>query len=93
MKDTIPVIDIAIWEMHGSGQAGKYQLAISWFAGGSITLGKQYTTKKDARAALSAIRKRMPVVFMDEQFGLLRAILARINRQRISRELENIDIL
>ncbi len=80
MKDAIPIIDISIWEMSHSDNSNKYQLAISWFAGGSITFGKRYGTKKDARTALSTIRRRLPCVFMDEQFGLLRAIQARINR-------------
>ena len=93
MKDAVAIVDISIWDMSHSDDSNKYQLAISWFAGGSITLGKRYATKKDARAGLSAIRKRMPAVLMDEQFGLLRAILARVERQRISHELENIDLL
>ena len=93
MKDAIPIIDISIWEMPHNDDNHKYGLAVSWFAGGSITFGKGYATKKDARKGLSAIRRRMCTVSMDEQFGLLRAILVRVERQRISQELENVDIL
>lgn len=80
-KDEIPLVDIAIFEIHKKNVT-TYGLSISLFNGGSISFGDEYDTKTKARIALRRI-KLHSINFL-EGMGILRICLHHLQRVRIS---------